>query len=585
MSFIRSSVYFRLLSRVRPYLGRVALALFCMVLASACNVAPPWLLKNVVDDVLIEKDTAFLNALSLGIVVLFLLKGLAGYGHQYLMSWIGQRVVMDIRLKLYEHMQSLSFRYFHASRVGELLSRVTNDVNVLQSLVTTVLVDLVIQSVSFVAILGFLFYLNWRLTLVTFAVLPLAGWVIDLAARKLRRVGHEIQEQLARLSAIAEEALSSIRIVRIFATEEEELGRFSEQNRANFRSLMRGTQVHAALSGTVEFILILALALILWMGGRDVIAGRLSPGELIAFLGYLVLLVQPIRVVSRVVSQVQQGLAAVDRIFDVMGKTTEVVPPADPVVLDEIRGDIAFDGVWFAYEGQRWVLRDVNLHITPGETVALVGTTGAGKSTLSDLIPRLYDPQKGTISIDGHDVKSLDLHTLRRKIGVVPQEPLLLKGSLAFNIAYGCPEATEDDIRRALAEAGLGDFVASLPEGIETEVGERGVTLSGGQRQRVAIARALVRNPRILIMDEATSSLDAAVEQQIQEAMQRASRGRTSLVIAHRLSTIRQADRILVIEGGTIVEEGSHDELLALNGRYNRLYSLQFGLDDDPSLR
>jgi subfamily B ATP-binding cassette protein MsbA len=585
MKFLRSSVYFRLLTQVRPYLGRVALALFCMVLASACNVAPPWLLKNVVDDVLIEKDMAFLNALSLGIVVLFLLKGLAGYGHQYLMNWIGQRVVMDIRLKLYEHMQSLSFRYFHASRVGELLSRVTNDVNVLQSLVTTVLVDLVIQSVSFVAILGFLFYLNWRLTLVTFAVLPLAGWVIDLAARKLRRVGHEIQEQLARLSAIAEEALSSIRIVRIFATEEEELGRFSEQNRANFRSLMRGTQVHAALSGTVEFILILALALILWMGGRDVIAGRLSPGELIAFLGYLVLLVQPIRVVSRVVSQVQQGLAAADRIFDVMGKTTEVVPPADPVVLDEIRGEITFDGVWFAYEGQRWVLRDVNLHITPGETVALVGTTGAGKSTLSDLIPRLYDPQKGTISIDGHDVKSLDLHTLRRRIGVVPQESLLLKGSLAFNIAYGCPEATEDDIRRALAEAGLGDFVASLPEGIEAEVGERGVTLSGGQRQRVAIARALVRNPRILIMDEATSSLDAAVEQQIQEAMQRASRGRTSLVIAHRLSTIRQADRILVIEGGTIVEEGSHDELLALNGRYNRLYSLQFGLDDDPSLR
>ncbi|MDD4364596.1 MAG: ABC transporter ATP-binding protein [Synergistales bacterium] len=585
MRRLRSSVYLRLLLQVRPYLGRVGLALVCMFLASACNVAPPWLLKNVVDDVLIAKNTLLLNVLSLGIVVLFLIKGIAGYGHQYLMSWIGQRVVMDIRLKLYEHMQSLSFRYFHASRVGELLSRVTNDVNVLQSLVTTVLVDLVIQAVSFVAILGFLFYLNWRLTLVTFAVLPLAGWVIDLAARKLRRVGHEIQEQLARLSAIAEEALSSIRIVRIFATEEEELGRFSEQNRANFRSLMRGTQVHAALSGTVEVILIVALALILWLGGRDVIGGRLTPGELIAFLGYLVLLVQPIRVVSRVVSQVQQGLAAADRIFDVMSKRGEVLPPKHPVVLDSLKGEILFENVWFAYEGERWVLRQVNFHVASGETVALVGTTGAGKSTVADLIPRLYDPQKGRISIDGHDVRRLDLSTLRRHIGVVPQDSLLLKGSLAFNVAYGCPEATEDEVRRALDEAGLSDFLATLPEGLETEIGERGVTLSGGQRQRVAIARALVRNPRILIMDEATSSLDAAVEQQIQEAMQRAARGRTSLIIAHRLSTIRQADRIIVIEGGAVVEEGSHDDLIALQGRYCRLYSLQFGLDDGTSHR
>ena len=580
MNALRSSVYFRLIRQVRPYLNRLGLALICMIVASACNVAPPWLLKNVVDDVLIKKDMALLNGLSLGVVALFFLKGLAGYGHQYLMNWIGQRVVMDIRLKLYEHMQSLSFRYFHATRVGELLSRVTNDVNVLQSLVTTVLVDLVIQSVSFVAMLGFLFYLNWRLTLVTFLVLPLAGWVIDRAARKLRRVGHEIQEQLARLSAIAEEALSSIRIVRIFATEEEELNRFNDQNRANFRSLMRGTQVHAALSGTVEFILIAALALILWLGGRDVIAGRLTPGELIAFLGYLILLVQPIQAVSRVVSQVQQGLAAVDRIFDVMGKTSDVPPPRNPVRLDFLRGDIRFEDVWFAYEEERWVLQGISLHIAPGETVALVGTTGAGKSTVADLIPRLYDPQRGRVLIDGHDVRDLEMTALRRRIGIVPQDPLLLKGSLAFNVAYGCSEATEEAIGRALDEAGLSDFVASLPAGLATEVGQRGVTLSGGQRQRVAIARALVRNPKILIMDEATSSLDASVEQQIQEAMHRAARGRTSLIIAHRLSTVRQADRIVVIEGGSVVEEGSHEALMARDGRYRRLYSLQFGLDD-----
>jgi len=340
---------------------------------------------------------------------------------------------------------------------------------------------------------------------------------------------------------------------------------------------MHGMQIHAFLEGAVEVILIGALALILWIGGRDVVAGRATPGELIAFIGYLGLLVQPVRVLSKVVSGVQRGLAAADRIFEVLNVSTEVRPPRSPVVLKDVKGMIDFEDIYFAYEDKNWILRGINLHICPGEKVAIVGHTGAGKSTLVDLIPRFYDPNRGYVRIDGHDVRQLDLKTLRRHIGIVPQDPVLLKGSIAYNIAYGCPWASREDIVEAADRAGILDFVKSLPRGFDTEVGERGVTLSGGQRQRIAIARAIVRNPRILIMDEATSSLDSAMEQHIHESMQRAMEGRTSLIIAHRLSTVRNADRIIVLEKGEIVEEGDHDTLLKREGVYANLYSLQMG--------
>lgn len=575
------SPYLRILGYARPYLGRLLLALACMVIASACNIAPPWMLKNVVDDVLIRGDLGYLNLLSLGLVVLFAFKGVAGYGHQYLMTWVGQRVIMDLRLRLYDRMQRLSFRYFSGKRVGELLSRVTNDVNVLQNVTTSVVVNLVVQGVSFLGILGFLLYLNWKLTLVTFTVLPVAALAIQFASKKLRRVGHDIQEQLALLSAIAEEALSAIRIVRSFATEDEEYDRFQAQNRSNFKSLMRGTQVHAALSGTVEVILITALAIILWLGGRDVIEGKLTPGELIAFLGYLILLVQPIRIFSTVVSQLQKGLAAADRVFEVIDQDSEIESPKEAFFLDDVRGEIRFDQVWFSYEDDQPVLRGIDLKIRSGETLALVGSTGAGKSTLADMVPRFYDPFRGTVTIDGHDLRTLDLKTLRRQIGIVPQDPVLLKGTIAYNIAYGCPDASQEQIEEVARIAGIHEHIVSLPRGYETEVGQRGSTLSGGQRQRVAIARALIKDPRILIMDEATSALDVEVEKQVQAAMNKASEGRTSIVIAHRLSTIRSADRIAVLDEGRVVEIGSHDELMARDGLYSRLYRLQFRSGND----
>jgi len=544
------------------------------VAASACNVVPPWLLKNIVDDVLIAKNLVMLNALPFILVALFAGKGIASYGHQYLMNWVGQNVVMDLRLRLYDHLQRMSLKYLYGKRLGELMSRITNDVTILQNLVTSVLVNLVVQAATFLGMVGFLLYINWKLTLITFAILPVTVLILDRAAKKLRGVGHAIQSELATLSSVVQEAFGAIRIVRSFATEDLELARFRNSNRDNFRAVMHGVQVQSALAGIIEVVLIAALALILWLGGKDVVGGELTPGELVAFLGYLGFLVQPIRVFTSVVGSMQIGLAATDRIFALLDAPEDIVSPDNPAPLGAIEGSVTFRHVSFSYVKGQEVLKGINLDVRPGEKIAIVGPTGSGKSTLADLIPRFYDPDGGTVSVDGTDVRTVDLRELRKQIGVVHQDSLLLRGSIAFNISYGLPGLSPEEIAKAAEIAGIHSFIESLPDGYDTEVGERGITLSGGQRQRIAIARAVVRNPRILILDEATSSLDMEVERLVQKAMNKAMEGRTSFVIAHRLSTVRNADRIVVLDDGRIAEQGSHEDLLARNGLYHRLCAL-----------
>jgi subfamily B ATP-binding cassette protein MsbA len=566
--------YARVLAYCRPYIARLSAAVVCMAFSSAFGIVPPWLVKNVIDDVLSKGDKAMLNLISVGIVVLYAVKASFGYGYMYLMAWVGQKVIMTLRLELYDKTQKLSLRVLYRRRAGEFLSRITNDVTALQNIISSVVVDLAVQSFNFVGILGFLLFINWKLTFFTFIVIPIAVLAIDRASAKLRLVGSDIQEQLAQLAGIAQEALSSIRIVRSFATEQLEYDRFDTQSRKHFRAIIKGTQTRGLLEGFVEVVLFAAMAPILWLGGRGVLAGELTSGELVAFLIYLGLLVQPVRVISRVVSAIQQGVASAERVFEILDERDEVAQPTSPVSLKEMKGEIVFEDIWFAYEEDRWILSGLNLRIAPGERVALVGRTGAGKSTIADLILRFYDPTRGRILIDGVDLRHLDLAAYRRRIGVVPQDPVLMKGTLAYNISYGCPGAPAESIKKASVMAGIDEFISLLPQSYESEVGERGVTLSGGQRQRVAIARAIVRDPVILLMDEATSSLDALVESQVQGAMDEAMRGRTSLIIAHRLSTIREADRILVLDNGRIAEEGRHDELMSVRGRYFNLYSL-----------
>lgn len=573
--------YFRLLSYCKPYAGRLAPAVGCMVLSAIFGIIPPWLLKEVVDDVLTVGDAVMLNVLSIGLLVLYALKAVFAYGHIYLMTWVTQKVIIDIRLELYDKTQRLSLRVLYKRRMGEFLSRITNDVTTLQNILASSVVDLVTQFVTIVGILGFLFFLNWKLMLLAFIILPVAVLVIHRASTKLRRVGTEIQEQLAQLSGIAQEALSSIRIVRSFATEELEFGRFDAQSKKHFKALIRGTQVRGVLEGFLEVILVSALALILWLGGRDVLKGDLTLGELLAFLTYLAMLVQPVRTLSRAFSSIQQGVASAERVFEILDEPEEIVVSEDSVVLPDMKGEIVFEDVWFAYDKDHWVLKGLNFRIAPGEKIAIVGSTGAGKSTIADLVLRFYDPTRGRILIDGVDLRELDLTQFRRRVGVVPQDPVLMKGTLAYNIAYGFDAATPESIQSAARMADIDGYISSLPNGYSSEVGERGVTLSGGQRQRVAIARAIVRDPAILLMDEATSSLDALVESQVQKAMNEAMKGRTSIVIAHRLSTIKEADRILVVGEGKIIEEGNHDELIAARGHYYNLHSLQGGKGDD----
>ncbi len=568
--------YIRLMKYIRPYTKQLAAAVACIVLAAGANLYMPWIIKDMIDKVLMERDMAMLNLIAGGIIVVFFFRGVFYYGQSYLVSFVGQRVVIDIREALFEKFQRMPLAYFDRHQTGEIMSYVTNDVQALQNALVDKLIEFVTEASILIGSIVLMFYLDWKLTLITLITVPLVGQAMKIFGRKLKKSGTVIQERLADINSLLQESIAAVRVVKSFVRERYEIERFRRQNELNFQAEMKNVQLSSLLTPTVEFLAAITVTIILWIGGYEVVQGEITAGSLVAFLTYAVNLANPVKRIGRIYGAVQRAMAAADRVFDVIDMEETIHDKEGAVPLPEIEGRVAVKDVSFSYKEGAPALSHVSLEASPGQLVAFVGPSGAGKSTIANLIPRFYEVNEGVIEIDGHDVRDVTLDSLREQIGIVPQETMLFSSSVRENIRYGRLDATDEEIEEAARAANAEEFILQLPQGYETKIGERGLNLSGGQRQRIAIARAILKNPRILILDEATSALDTESEKIVQAALDKLMVGRTSFAIAHRLSTIFNADCIYVIDGGHIVEQGTHAELLAAGGLYSTLYNIQF---------
>ncbi len=579
-------LYLRLLQFLRLYWGRLVAAAICSGLVAAFTGAYAWLVRPAIDEVFINRNETWLILLPVVLMAVSALKGVASYGQTYLMVYVGTRVVTDIRQQLFGHLMRLPISFHLKNPSSRMMSRVINDVNWIQNAVSGVLKDLFQQSLTFLVLLGVVFYQNWRLTLLSIVVIPLSVYPMVRFGARLRRLATTGQERTADMSTALQETLTGIRIVKGFTREAAEDRRFARVNEAYFRTWMKSTQVSAFTSPVLETVGVLGVAGIIWYGGWQVMHGTMTSGTFFSFLTAVFLMYNPVKRLASANNSIQQALSAAERVFAVLDVPTEAAQDTGVRNLDGVRSAIELRDVSFQYEGvETWALQGISLTVKAGEVLALVGSSGAGKTTLVNLIPRFYDPTKGAILIDGVDLREIRLAALRRQIGIVSQETLLFDDTVRNNIAYGRDDVTDDAIIEAARAAFAHDFIVRMPNGYDTLIGENGVKLSGGERQRLAIARALLRNPPILILDEATSSLDTESERMVQMALANLMKGRTTFVIAHRLSTVQRASRIVVLAGGRIVEIGRHEDLLARAGTYQRLYQMQFqnGGEDMPT--
>ena len=568
-------LYFRLLGYLKPMWLRFAGAGGAMILVSGITALLAYLVKPVLDEVFFAKRLDMLYLLPPLIVFLYFLKGILTYTHQYQMSYIGNGTVNFLRDRLFSHLQRQPLSFFDAQPSGALMSRLIYDVNLLQESVTRVITSFFKDTFTVMGLTAVIFFREWRLALMAMVVLPLAVLVIVRVGRRLRKISFKTQEAMARLYTGLQESILGQRIVKAFCREDYETARFARQNLEFFRIRVKQTATRELTPPIMELLGALGMAAIIFYGGYNVIRGVSTPGTFFSFLTALLMLYAPIKSLSGVHNSIQEGLAAAQRVFGLMDLEPAIRDRPGAVDLPPISRDIVYRGVSFTYGGAR-VLKDINLTVGQGEMVALVGPSGAGKTTLLNLLPRFYEVSEGSIAIDGRDLREVTLNSLRAQIGLVTQQTILFGDTVRYNVAYGRIEAPEEEIINALKLAFALDFVRALPQGLDTMIGEQGVRLSGGERQRLAIARALLKDPPILILDEATSSLDSEAEREVQQALDRLIKGRTTLVIAHRLSTVRKADRIIVLADGKIVETGPHQQLMQQNGLYRRLYEMQF---------
>ena len=573
-----------MLGLLRPYRGRLILMFTALLLETAAALAPPYLLGKAIDSGIRAGDVAALDWIVAAFVFATVLYAVATFWESYLVGWIGTRALQDLRERIFSHLQSMSIGFFTRRSPGVLISRMTNDVEALNQLVTSGFVTIFSSTLTLVGVVVILLFLDLQLALITFITFPLlavASVVFRIVSAGTYRA---TRERIAAVTAYLQETLSGVRVVRSFGQERRHQTQMTALNEENRDVNMKTVYLNASYFPAVELLAAVGTAVILLYGGSQAVNNAIEVGVVVAFVGYLTRFFEPIQELSQLYTTYQQGMAALDKIFDLLDTEPDMVDAPGAIDPGKLRGEIELEGVWFSYAEQTateegaapgddlWALRDVDLHVPPGQTLALVGATGAGKSTFAKLVARFYDPQQGTVLVDGHDLRGVQQRALRRQLGIVPQEGFLFSGSVRENVAFGRPEASEEEIEAAIAAVGATEFVAKLPQGLDTEVGERGIQLSAGQRQLVAFARALLAEPRILILDEATSNVDVRTEKTIERGLERLLHGRTAIVIAHRLSTIRRAGKIVVLEGGQIAEQGTHDDLIDAGGPYSKLY-------------
>ncbi|MEJ2281989.1 MAG: ABC transporter ATP-binding protein [Desulfobacterales bacterium] len=567
-----------MLSLVKDSWLRLLVASVCSAVVAAMTAASAYLVKPAVEKIFEQKDAQMLALIPLAIIAVFSFKGIAAYGSGYLLSHVGQDIIRRLRNRLYNHIQELPMAFFQREKTGDLMSRITNDVAIISSMFTSAITGSIRDALTIIGLIIVTFFLIPKLAIFTFVVFPIAGYPLFVFGRKIRRVRLGVQESWADLSAFLHETITGAKIIKAFNMQDSEKKRFAKKSRKIFRLEMKENKVREMSSPLMELLGGLGTGFIIWYGGRHVISGNYSFGAFMSFLAAVGMMYQPLKKISRLNNAIQRGMAAIERIYDILERKSDLVEAASPVDVPSGSHRIVFKNISFKYD-RDLVLKNINLAVEPGEVIALVGMSGGGKTSLVNLIPRFYDPTEGMILIDDVDIRMFSTASLRNQIALVTQEPILFNDTVRNNIAYGSPDASEQQVIEATESAYAYDFIKSFPEGFNTSIGELGGRLSGGQKQRICIARALLKDAPILILDEATSSLDSESEILVQKALGNLMQGRTTFVIAHRLSTISNADRIIVVVDGQIVEEGHHDQLLGLQGEYYKLYQMQFSDD------